>query len=270
MLVLSLSMARIDLNTLARRWFDIRYFSRLIGLVMLMLPLTALALLTFAKLASFNETDQLILLVYALAAPIGSAAGMCFMLGWDARRALEATLLATFLMPFIGSNMISFFAPGIIELEMWDILIRLAWIVGGATLLALCIRAGLGSERIDRNAYAFDGVTSVALLAFLFPVFDGIGLRLREDPMAGLRMLGFVCLLNFGASILTILATTRSLGRGTAGALGIMWGNRNVGIYLAALPAEPTLALFVALYQFPMYFTPLVLSAIFGTKAPTV
>jgi hypothetical protein len=38
-----------------------------------------------------------------------------------------------------------------------------------------------------------------------------------------------------------------------------MWGNRNVAIYLAALPPDPLFGLYVALYQLPMLFTPLVL-----------
>ena len=37
----------------------------------------------------------------------------------------------------------------------------------------------------------------------------------------------------------------------------MFWGNRTVAIYLAALPHDPQFALFVALYQFPMYLTPL-------------
>ena len=52
---------------------------------------------------------------------------------------------------------------------------------------------------------------------------------------------------------------SRGLGAETSGALGILWGNRTVAIYLAALPPDPQVTLFVALYQFPMYFTPLLL-----------
>ena len=44
-----------------------------------------------------------------------------------------------------------------------------------------------------------------------------------------------------------------------AGATALMWGNRNAALALAALPGNPLLALYVALYQFPMYFTPLVM-----------
>jgi len=104
----------------------------------------------------------------------------------------------------------------------------------------------------------------LVLLLFLLPVFDGVGARLVAEPMVGLWMIAFVFVLNFGTSIATILGTRRMIGQARAGALGILWGNRNVGIYLAAIPAEPKLALFVALYQFPMYATPLMMSALFA------
>ena len=42
----------------------------------------------------------------------------------------------------------------------------------------------------------------------------------------------------------------------------MMWGTRNVSIYFAALPADPLFGLYVALYQIPMLFTPLVLGRV--------
>jgi hypothetical protein len=41
-----------------------------------------------------------------------------------------------------------------------------------------------------------------------------------------------------------------------------MWGNRNVSIYFAALPPDPLFGLYVAFYQLPMLFTPLVLGRV--------
>jgi hypothetical protein len=38
-----------------------------------------------------------------------------------------------------------------------------------------------------------------------------------------------------------------------------MWGNRNVSLYLAALPPDPVFGLFVAFYQFPILLTPVVM-----------
>ena len=40
--------------------------------------------------------------------------------------------------------------------------------------------------------------------------------------------------------------------------VAVVAGNRNLGLYFAALPADPLFALFVAAYQLPLYLTPMV------------
>ena len=58
----------------------------------------------------------------------------------------------------------------------------------------------------------------------------------------------------------------RRANQGPAGAAGRMWGNRNVALYLAALPPDPLFGLYVACYQLPMLFTPLVLGRLLGGR----
>jgi hypothetical protein len=55
--------------------------------------------------------------------------------------------------------------------------------------------------------------------------------------------------------------------RETAGATALIWGNRNAALALAALPPDPLFTLYVALYQFPMYFTPLVIRPLVAARA---
>ena len=40
--------------------------------------------------------------------------------------------------------------------------------------------------------------------------------------------------------------------------VAVVAGNRNLGLYFAALPADPLFSLFVAAYQAPLYLTPMV------------
>jgi hypothetical protein len=56
--------------------------------------------------------------------------------------------------------------------------------------------------------------------------------------------------------------------RATAGASGLLMGNRNLSVLLAALPYDPTFSLFVALSQIPIYVTPLVFSLLDGPRTP--
>jgi hypothetical protein len=111
------------------------------------------------------------------------------------------------------------------------------------------------------------------MLAFLLPVFDGIGAMVMALPILALACLGLVFGLNFGSQAL-VFAGGRLLGRfgqferaasgkampfpeGTR-SVAVVAGNRNLGLYFAALPADPLFALFVAAYQLPLYLTPMV------------
>ena len=48
--------------------------------------------------------------------------------------------------------------------------------------------------------------------------------------------------------------------------VAVVSGNRNLGLYFAALPADPLFSLFVATYQIPIYLTPMV-AGWFGDRA---
>ena len=41
--------------------------------------------------------------------------------------------------------------------------------------------------------------------------------------------------------------------------MAVITGNRNVGLYCTALPYDPVMSLFTAMYQVPLYLTPLFL-----------
>jgi hypothetical protein len=44
--------------------------------------------------------------------------------------------------------------------------------------------------------------------------------------------------------------------------LAVLSGNRNVGLYYGALPVDPIFGMFTALYQVPLYLTPLLMSRV--------
>jgi hypothetical protein len=153
--------------------------------------------------------------------------------------------------------MASVLLPEQIGLETIVLMRALAWMVGGALVIGIGLRLILGESRIERHARSFDGAATLAMVAFVVPLFDGVGARILADPiLAGLVFLlvfGLMFALNYG-----VYRLSRMLGIGdsTAGAAGVMQ-MRNMGLYFAALPPDPAFGLFVALYQFPMYATPL-------------
>ena len=142
-----------------------------------------------------------------------------------------------------------------------DILfVRLLAIIAGGLILGVVIRRFLGAAWIAGNEPAFDGLMTISMGLFIIPLFEGIGATVVAHPLFALGTLALALLLNLGTNFLVASVLSRRMNRSTAGALGFMSGNRNLALYLAAMPADPLIALFVALYQFPMFFTPLIWS----------
>ncbi|MCK0103661.1 hypothetical protein [Pseudohalocynthiibacter sp. F2068] len=264
-LVLGLSVARLDLAAFWRGIFSARRIGLLIGLTLLLMPVTALLLYWTIPLLGLPDGFTKSALLFALAPPISSAAGLCFILGYDPRRALELTLVATLLTPLIGPAMLVFLMPGVPGLEVFPLMAKLSLMIALGLAIGLSIRAAIGGDRIAGLKTEFDGLSAIGMVLFVIPLFEGVGPEILARPMLAFGVAVFVLVLNFGSNycVKTIAHITSSPE--VAGALGLMWGNRTVALYLAALPFDPLFSLFVALYQFPMYATPLVFRRISST-----
>lgn len=256
-MVLAMAMARIDLADMARNAWRPRFLGRVIGVSLLIMPLTGLAYFALARLVGLTGTDTASLVYLAAAPPIASAAGLCFLLGYNARLALEVTLGATILTPLIGPAMVALLIPEAAGISSLDLAWRLARMIAGGIALAVLIRYLVGPARISAHKSIFDGIAAMGMVLFVFPLFDGVLATITADPGRALFILILSVIFNIGVNIAARLAL-RIRTPEDRGALGILWGNRTIAIYLAALPPDPQFTLFVALYQFPMYFTPLI------------
>ena len=135
-----------------------------------------------------------------------------------------------------------------------------AWLAG--VVAALALRELAGPDRIARHGGAFDGVATLVLVLFVIPLFDRFWEVVLAMPWFALGTFAVVLAANWGGQALVAIAGRRVVEPGLAGSAGLMWGTRNVSIYFAALPPDPLFGLYVALYQLPMLFTPLVLGRV--------
>ena len=257
-MVLGLSMARLDLAKMAKDAARPKSLLRAIGFAILIVPVTALIYAAIARGLGLSETDYASLVLLAAAPPIASAAGLCFLLGFNARLALETTLITTILTPLLGPLIVVFLLPDAAPISPFLLAQRLALMIAGGLALGIGIRAVFGADRIDRNKLSFDGIAACGMVLFVIPLFDGVGATILDNPINAVWVLFLSFLFNIGINLLASGAARLKLPQEDAGTLGIVWGNRTVAIYLAALPQDPQFALFVALYQFPMYLTPLI------------
>ena len=85
-------------------------------------------------------------------------------------------------------------------------------------------------------------------------------------PLMALALAGLATALNFGhqACVFMPVILLRSMCavihpcQMAQDLVAVVSGNRNLGLYFAALPADPLFSLFVAAYQIPIYLTPMV------------
>ena len=256
-MVLAMAVARIDLGALMHSALRPRRLAQSIALVILLMPVTGALYLGLARLFGL---DAVSLVLLAAAPPIASATGLALLLGFQAARALELTIGATILTPVIGPVMVGLFLPEFAPISGLDLGLRLALIIAGGFLWGAAIRYVVGAARITSHKSVFDGLAALGMVLFVIPLFDGVGATILAAPGTAAATFALAVVFNLGIFVVMAKVLMRAVSAPDAGTLALVWGNRTVAIYLAALPPDPGFTLFVALYQFPMYFTPLAVS----------
>ena len=234
--------------------------------------LLVLPILLFTIVKWCGMPDEMLPLItwYSVAPPVGTTIWMCVLLGFTAPIAMEIVLLTNLLAPFTGPFLGEFLLGASVPVSSATLCLRILAILGSGLLLALLAKYTLGEDRIEDNRHQFDGVSTIAMLAFLLPVFDGIGVMAISAPLLACACLGLAFGLNFGTQAIVFIisrsflwcqvfspAKQVQLPEGTR-SVAVVAGNRNLGLYFAALPADPLFSLFVAAYQAPLYLTPMV------------
>ena len=234
--------------------------------------LLVLPILLFNIVKWCGIPDEMLPLItwYSVAPPVGTTIWMCVLLGFTAPIAMEIVLLTNLLAPFTGPFLGEFLLGASVPVSSAILCLRILAILGSGLLLALLAKYTLGEDRIEESRHQFDGVSTIAMLAFLLPVFDGIGVMAISAPFLACACLGLAFGLNFGTQAIVFIisrsllwcqvfspAKQVQLPEGTR-SVAVVAGNRNLGLYFAALPADPLFSLFVAAYQAPLYLTPMV------------
>ena len=262
-LLFALAMAWVDISTVARNAIRPRRLLLTVGLCLGLMIATPALYFGLGTVTGLPEPMIAALVYQGAAPPLGSAAAFCLLLGLNAAFAIEITVIASLLAPLIMPLMVSVLLDTGAPIDGWTLMLRLAAMIGAGTLIALVLRHGLGPGRITRNATGFDGLSAVIMVLFLFPLFEGLPARISADPARALGIVGLVLAANLGAQALSFFPARHRLGHENGGAAALMWGNRNAALARAALPGDPVFTLYVALYQIPMYFTPLLMRRLY-------
>ena len=261
-----LAMIRIDLSAVLRRSLRPARLAVILGVCIALMVVTPAFIAGIAKLLSLPEDLRQSLVYIAAGPPLGSSAALCLLLGLDAALAIELTIVGSFLTPFLGPLVTSFLLGEAVPIDPFSLSLRLALMIGAGAVLAVLLRMLLGTELIARQASVFDGIGAIAMLATIIPIFDGATEQILRTPHLAAMTLALAFALNIGLQLVSTPILRQFTPTESAGAVGLIWGNRNAALYLAALPQAPVFSLFVALYQFPMYMTPLLMKNFYYKK----
>ncbi len=255
--LLTATLVRIDwqvmLGYLRRPWLAV------VITVWLLLgaPLLMAAALAFLPLPGSLATA---LVLMAAAPPILSAAPIAMILGLDGALALVAALAATLLTPLTVPPLALALLGLELDIGVVEFMTRLSLVVAAAFAAALVIRRLIGRERLPRVATHLDGLVVAVMLIFAVAIMDGVTATLMTRPMTVALWLAVAFVANPALQVVGTLAFAW-LGRRRALTVGLISGNCNMGLLLAAFPpgTDFDVVLYFAVAQLPMYMLPAVL-----------
>jgi BASS family bile acid:Na+ symporter len=203
--------------------------------------------------------------IFATGCAATSGPAFARLVGLDPELTLLATLATTVLVPLSAPPMAHLLMGVDLALSVPAFMLRLLLAVGVPIAASLLIRRAAGQARLAPYGPAVDGAVVWLVVLYGFGVMQGLAARMLADPVWVALAAAAAFLAAFGLNLVTTLAFW-PLGWGTAGASGLMSGNRNMALYLAVLPAaaDPRLGLFFALCQFPLFLSPFLLRPVYA------
>lgn len=239
-------------------WGELGDMRKTVGLALiyqLAAPLAALAVLALIGLAN---TPVGLVIVLVLAAPsVTGAPNFTIMMNKDPAPPMRLLLVGTALFP-VTVIPVLLALPAIPTLSgVLEGALRLLLVIALAVGAAFTLRRGRDLSNETRSA--LDGTAAILLGIVVIGLMSAVNPTLRDAPQTLLLWLGFALLLNFGLQ----LAAHQLLSRGGKDQTGlaIISGNRNIALFLVALPEDivAQILIFIGCYQVPMYLTPIIM-----------
>ncbi len=204
------------------------------------------------------------LVLMAATSPLMSTPALSQILGLDDAFAMMVLVLGSLALPFTAPA-VALHLLGLdlgIDALAWSI--DLTLFIGSAVAAGIVLRLFLKADRIAQAKGFLDLAIVFFLLTFAVAIMDGVADRLERETAFVLSVAG----LAFASYVVLLLAGTiygRLFGARIGATLGFVNANRNVGIFLAVLPAgaHPDIFLYFALWQLPMYMMPAVLKPVY-------
>jgi BASS family bile acid:Na+ symporter len=254
--MLTLAFLRVNPKELWAHWTRPGLIAAATVWVMLVVPLILGAVFVLFGMDHLAPGLYFMLVLQISAPGLTSSPALAAVLGLDVALTLASLIVSTAITPLTASFFTYIYLGTALASPVTFGLTLLA-IIAGCALAATVIRRIAGDAFIEAQSERIDGMSMIAMSTFAIAAMDGVVDHFRTDPLlvVGLTALAFA--LALGMIALTALVFVRA-GPARAFAIGLIAGNRNIGLMLAATGfVVPELAwLYFALVQFPIYLLP--------------
>ncbi|MCX7558409.1 hypothetical protein OS190_02445 [Sulfitobacter sp. F26204] len=242
---------------------DLRWGLCAVAVLQMIVPLALLGLLTLAGLA---QTPATLAIVLACAAPaITGSVNLALLLRLDAGRMMQLLVLGTAAFPLTVLPVLAFLPqagpPAVVILAAVNLLLVIILAAG----LGFALRKLLFPRPTEGQIKALDGLSVLAFSFIVVGLMAALTPALRSDPWTVAKWALLAFAISYLLQLLTLLVLRQSRLRALAGPLAIGAGNRNIAIFLVALPIEilAPLMVFIGCWQLPMYLTPMLLPRLY-------
>ena len=258
-LVLFVTILRMDPASIPGSLIDLRQvMTAVIGFQVI----SPLAVLAIGLIGGWTGTAVILSLLIMAAAPsISGSPNLCMMMGYPAEHAMRLVVVGTAVLPLTALP-IFWLMPEFGDL--WAVLkaaFSLFLTIAIVTLVAVALRRTVLRNPSRTTILKLDGLASITLAVFVTGLMPSVSAAALDDPWVAGFWIAFACSVNLGAQVMSFQLTRNRLPPAKATAISLIAGNRNIALFLVALPPEATapIMVFIGAYQIPMYLTPLIM-----------
>lgn len=197
------------------------------------------------------------MLVLQMSAPgLMSSPALAALLGLDVALTLASLIVSTAITPLTASLFTHIYLGTTLASPL-GFGLKLFLIIAGCALAGAVIRRVTGRNFIEAQRERIDGLSVLAMFMFAVAAMDGVTEHFRASPLLVIALTALAFALALAMMAITAMVFLRA-GRARAFAIGLIAGNRNIGLMLAATGfVVPDIAwLYFALAQFPIYLLP--------------
>ena len=238
-----------------------------VAVLQLGLPLSLFGLF---QLLGLGGTPVALAVILATAAPaLSGSPNLALILGQDAGRMMQILVLGTACFPLTVLPLFALLPELGSPAEVFSAAVRLLAVITGATALGFALRAVLFPAPQPETIKALDGLSVLAFSGIVIGLMAALTPALQDDPRDVLRWMIIAFALSYGVQVVTMVFLRRSRLAPVAGPLAIGAGNRNIALFLVALPEQVVapIMVFIGCWQVPMYLTPILLRRLYQRRA---